>query len=47
MNAAYQRYGESSYWIWDGVHPSAFGHQILMDEWVRAVAPLYRNKGKK
>jgi lysophospholipase L1-like esterase len=47
MNEAYQRYGEISYWIWDGVHPSAFGQQILADEWLRTVAPLYRNKEKK
>jgi lysophospholipase L1-like esterase len=44
MNDAYQRYGENTYWIWDGVHPSAFGQQILADEWIRTVAPLYHNK---
>ena len=47
MNEAYRRYGENTYWIWDGVHPSAFGQQILADEWLRTVAPLYRNKGVK
>jgi lysophospholipase L1-like esterase len=47
MNEAYQRYGETTYWIWDGVHPTAFGQQILADEWVRTVAPLYRNQGAR
>ena len=44
MNEAYQRYGENTYWIWDGVHPTAFGQQILADEWLRTVAPLFRNQ---
>jgi len=43
MNAAYQRYGETNYWIWDGIHPTACGQQILADEWLRTVAPLYLN----
>jgi lysophospholipase L1-like esterase len=47
MNNAYQRYGQNDYWIWDGVHPSAAGQRILADEWLRTVAPLYRNKGVK
>jgi lysophospholipase L1-like esterase len=45
MNEAYQRYADPTYWIWDGVHPTAFGQQILADEWVRTIAPLYRNPG--
>lgn len=47
MNEAYQRYGQNDYWIWDGVHPSAAGQQILADEWLRAVAPIYRDNGVK
>ena len=27
----------ASYWIWDGVHPTAAGHQLLADEWCRVV----------
>jgi len=27
----------AEYWIWDGVHPTAAGHQLMADEWVRAV----------
>ena len=25
------------HWIWDGVHPTYSGHQIMADEWERAV----------
>jgi lysophospholipase L1-like esterase len=25
------------YWIWDGIHPTYSGHQILADAWVNAV----------
>ena len=25
------------YWIWDGVHPTYRGHQLMADEWERAV----------
>lgn len=27
----------AEHWIWDGVHPTYNGHQIMADEWVRAV----------
>jgi len=27
----------ASYWIWDTVHPTYRGHQIMADEWERAV----------
>ncbi len=27
----------AEYWIWDGVHPTAAGHQLMADEWVRTV----------
>lgn len=30
---------EPSYWVWDGVHPTVCGHQILADEWMKAVCP--------
>ncbi|MEO8236982.1 MAG: SGNH/GDSL hydrolase family protein [Flavobacterium sp.] len=26
------------YWIWDGVHPTAFGHQLMAREWIRQVS---------
>jgi lysophospholipase L1-like esterase len=25
------------YWVWDGVHPTYAGHQLMADSWVRAV----------
>jgi lysophospholipase L1-like esterase len=28
---------EAEYWIFDGVHPTAAGHQVMADEWVRTV----------
>lgn len=29
------------YWIWDGVHPTYSGHQLLADEWVRMVQAFW------
>lgn len=25
------------YWIWDGIHPTAAGHQLIADEWIKVV----------
>jgi lysophospholipase L1-like esterase len=30
----------ADYWIWDGVHPTYAGHQLMADEWVRIVGAL-------
>lgn len=30
----------ADYWIWDGVHPTYSGHQLMADEWIRAVASI-------
>ncbi len=27
----------STYWIWDGIHPTAAGHQRMADLWIKAV----------
>lgn len=27
----------ADYWIWDGIHPTYSGHQLIADEWVRTV----------
>jgi lysophospholipase L1-like esterase len=31
----------ADYWIWDGVHPTFSGHQLMADEWVRAVRAFW------
>ncbi|WP_040950361.1 SGNH/GDSL hydrolase family protein [Gorillibacterium massiliense] len=28
---------EPAYWIWDGVHPTAVGHQVIAKEWLKVV----------
>ncbi|CAN7360366.1 SGNH/GDSL hydrolase family protein [Paenibacillus sp. LjRoot153] len=28
---------DASYWIWDGVHPTSAGHQLLANEWLSVV----------
>ncbi len=30
-----------AYWVWDGVHPTYAGHQLLADEWVRVYGAFY------
>jgi lysophospholipase L1-like esterase len=31
----------ASYWLWDGIHPTYAGHQLMADEWIRAVTAFY------
>jgi lysophospholipase L1-like esterase len=31
----------ADYWIWDGVHPTYSGHQLMADEWVRTVREFW------
>ena len=31
----------AEYWIWDGVHPTYRGHQVMADEWVRTVREFW------
>ena len=33
----------ADYWIWDGVHPTYSGHQLMADEWVRTVQAFWPN----
>ena len=33
------RQAPPAYWIYDGVHPTAPGHQLIAQAWLRAVAP--------
>ena len=28
-------------WIWDGIHPTYAGHQLMADEWLRVVSEFY------
>ncbi len=37
-----QRQAPSAYWIWDGVHPTTAGHQLMADEWERVVRASWR-----
>ena len=32
----------ADYWIWDGVHPTYRGHQLMADEWERVVREFWR-----
>lgn len=27
---------ETSYWLWDGVHPTPYGHELITREWIKA-----------
>ncbi|GGG09551.1 lipase [Paenibacillus albidus] len=36
FEAAAER-AEASYWLWDGVHPTAAGHDLIAGEWLQAV----------
>jgi len=31
----------ADYWIWDGIHPTYSGHQLMADEWVRTVREFW------
>lgn len=33
----------ASYWIWDGIHPTYAGHQLMADAWVRVVQGMRPN----
>ena len=32
----------ADYWIWDNVHPTYRGHQLMADEWERVVRAFWR-----
>lgn len=34
----------ADYWIWDGIHPTYSGHQLMADEWDRAVRAYWPEK---
>jgi hypothetical protein len=31
----------AEHWIWDGIHPTYSGHQVMADEWVRTVREFW------
>ena len=35
------RRAPADYWIWDAVHPTYSGHQLMADEWVRTVTEFW------
>ena len=37
-----RRRAPAEYWLYDGIHPTHPGHQLMADEWIRAVAAFYR-----
>lgn len=39
FNEMGKKYG-NEYWIWDGVHPTVCGHQLIADEWIRCCAEI-------
>lgn len=36
------RRAPADYWIWDGIHPTYSGHQLMADEWVSVVNEFRR-----
>jgi lysophospholipase L1-like esterase len=36
----------ADYWIWDGVHPTYSGHQLMADEWVKTVKEFWPAKAQ-
>ena len=32
--------GEPEYWLWDGIHPTLSGHQLIADEWLKTFYQL-------
>ncbi len=34
----------AEHWMWDGIHPTYSGHQLMADEWLRTVAACWPEK---
>ena len=32
----------AAYWIWDGIHPTVFGHELMAREWIKQVSKRLR-----
>ena len=37
-----QQHVPIDYWIWDSVHPTAFGHELMALEWIKQVSKRLR-----
>lgn len=37
-----QERAPAEYWLYDGIHPTHAGHQLMADEWIRAVSAFYQ-----
>jgi lysophospholipase L1-like esterase len=46
FDAAFRRM-PAEYWIWDGVHPTYAGHQLMADEWQRTYKAFYGSPADK
>jgi lysophospholipase L1-like esterase len=47
FNDAARKNTPADYWIWDGIHPTYSGHQLMADEWIRAYRAFYGKAGSK
>jgi lysophospholipase L1-like esterase len=45
FDAAAQK-APAEHWIWDGIHPTYSGHQLMADEWVRTVREFWPGQSK-
>jgi phospholipase/lecithinase/hemolysin len=36
FNQAFER-AEAAYWIWDGIHPTTTGHDLIARQWLSVV----------
>lgn len=37
------QYREAEYWVWDGVHPTVAGQQVIADQWLKYVKAGIKN----
>jgi lysophospholipase L1-like esterase len=37
----------AEYWIWDGVHPTIFGHELMSREWIKQLGTKWPFLAKK
>lgn len=42
FDAADKRFPQADYWVWDNVHPTYRGHQLVADEWERTVRTFWK-----